>query len=406
MVRAVSAEDKRARILASAEEVFAAKGLLGSSIAEIARKAQVTDSVIYQYFKGKEDLLFSVPGATMPEVMELLEESLKGIRDAESRLSKMLWFHLRYHETHREYARLLLLECRSHKDFYRSDGYALVREYATVLLDILEDGARDGVFSKDADMRIVRDVIFGTLDFEVLSFLVTGEIEDATPDLDHILALILPMIKRRPLWQGRPADKANRILLAAEKVFGEKGFVKAKIADVAKLAEVAEGTVYEYFQNKEDLLMSIPSKRFQDHLDQLEEAFEIRTPLRKLTRLVRNHFSLYLTHRNFLRLFIIQVQLSPRFYTSEAYEIFQRYVKIIERLIEEGKAEGSFRQDVNARVFRNLFLGTFNHMALRWFVLGKEPDFDKMSEIDHVLELLALAVLTDESLKDSVISTD
>ena len=402
----VAAEDKRERILASAEEVFAAKGLLGSSIAEIARKAQVTDSVIYQYFKGKEDLLFSIQGSRMPEVMKLLEESLEGIRDAESRLSKMLWFHLRYNETHREFARLLLLECRSHKDFYKSDGYALVREYAGVLLRVLEDGAKDGVFRDDLDMRVVRDVIFGTVDFEVLSLLVTGEIGEASADLDDILALILPMITKRPPWQDRPADKANRILFAAEQVFGEKGFVKAKIADVAKLAQVAEGTVYEYFQNKEDLLMSIASKRFQDHLNHLDEAFEIRTPLRKLIRLVRNHFSLYLTNRNFLRLFIIQVQLSPRFYTSKAYRIFRRYVRIIELAVEEGKAEGSFRQDVNSRVFRNLFLGTFNHMALRWFVLGQEPDFDKMREIDQVLELLAMAVLTDESLKNSVISSD
>jgi TetR/AcrR family fatty acid metabolism transcriptional regulator len=152
--------------------------------------------------------------------------------------------------------------------------------------------------------------------------------------------------------------------------------------------------------------MSVPSKRFQDHLDQLEEAFEIRTPLRKLISLIRNHFSLYLTNRNFLRVFIIQVQLNPRFYTSKAYEIFQRYIRVIEDVIEEGKAEGSFRPDVDPRVFRNLFLGTFNHMALRWFILGKEPDFDKMREIDRVIALLSLAVLSEESLKNTIISTD
>ncbi len=171
----MSNQDKKQRILEAAEQVFAQKGLSGASVAEIARQAEVTDSVIYQFFKGKEDLLFSIPGARMPHVFNLLEESLQGIRDAESRLSKMVWFHLRYHETHTGFARLLLLDCRSHKDFYRSEAYELVREYAGVMLRLLEDGVRDGNFRNDVDMRLVRDMIFGTLDFEDLGFLVTGE---------------------------------------------------------------------------------------------------------------------------------------------------------------------------------------------------------------------------------------
>ncbi len=394
----MSNQDKKQRILEAAEQVFAQKGLSGASVAEIARQAEVTDSVIYQFFKGKEDLLFSIPGARMPGVFSLLEESLQGIRDAESRLSKMIWFHLRYHETHTGFARLLLLDCRSHKDFYRSESYELVREYAGVMLRLLEDGVRDGNFRDDIDMRLVRDMIFGTLDFEDLGFLVTGETVDASSDLEDIMALVLPMIRKRQSGDYQPMDKANRILMAAEKTFAEKGFIKAKVADVARLAEVAEGTVYEYFENKEDLLLSIPGKRFQDHMDQLDETFQTRTPLGKLRRLIKNHFSLYLTNRHFLEVFIIQIQLSPRFYSSKAYETFRRYCRVIEILIEQGKAEGVFRTDVNPRVFRNLFLGTFSHMSLRWFILNKRPETDKMLEIDQVTDLLSLSVLSEEAL--------
>jgi TetR/AcrR family fatty acid metabolism transcriptional regulator len=399
----VSTQDKKQRILEAAERVFAQKGLSGASVAEIARQAEVTDSVIYQFFKGKEDLLFSIPGALMPDVFSLLEESLQGIRDAESRLSKMIWFHLRYHETHTSFARLLLLDCRSHKDFYRSEAYELVREYAGVMLRLLEDGVKDGNFRDDIDMRLVRDMIFGTLDFEDLGFLVTGETADASSDLEDIMALVLPMIQKRQSGGYQTMDKAGRILLAAEKTFAEKGFSKAKVADVARLAEVAEGTVYEYFANKEDLLLSIPGKRFQDHMDQLDETFQTRTPLGKLRRLIKNHFSLYLTNRHFLEVFIIQIQLSPRFYSSKAYETFRRYCRVIEILVEEGKAEGAFRADVNARVFRNLFLGTFSHMTLRWFILNKRPEIDKMHEIDQVTDLLSLSVLSEEALNKGAV---
>ena len=67
------------KILAAAEEVMSQKGFASSSISEIARKANVTDSVIYQYFKGKQDLLFSVPGEKLKKQLVLLKEHLAGM---------------------------------------------------------------------------------------------------------------------------------------------------------------------------------------------------------------------------------------------------------------------------------------------------------------------------------------
>ncbi|MBW2114770.1 MAG: TetR/AcrR family transcriptional regulator, partial [Deltaproteobacteria bacterium] len=64
----------------------------------------------------------------------------------------------------------------------------------------------------------------------------------------------------------------------------------------------------------------------------------------------------------------------------------------IEEIIEDGKSQGSFRSDVNARVFRNMFLGTFSHLALRWVILGESDDADKMQEIEKVTDLLCSAV--------------
>ena len=86
------------KILAAAEEVMSQKGFASSSISEIARKANVTDSVIYQYFKGKQDLLFSVPGEKLKNQLALLKEHLAGIPDVQSQLQKVMWLQLRYHD--------------------------------------------------------------------------------------------------------------------------------------------------------------------------------------------------------------------------------------------------------------------------------------------------------------------
>jgi TetR/AcrR family transcriptional regulator, fatty acid metabolism regulator protein len=381
------------QILDAAEEIMSEKGPQNSSIAEIAKKASIADSLIYNYFQGKEDLLFSIPGRRMEEVLKNLAEQLQGIPDPISRLSKMIWFHLYFNDTYRGYARLLLLECRSKRNFYQHKAYTLIRHYAGVLLGILEDGAENNAFRSDVDMRLVRDMIFGVLDWEGLSCLAAQEIKETVPDLESILSLILPMINVKE--SHIDLDKPTRILRSAESVFAEKGYLQATISEIARMASVSEGTIYEYFDNKDDLLFSIPEQRFKEHISALDEIFELKTPLRKLRRFIRYHFYLYMTEPNFVKVFLLHIQFSQRFYGSQVYKTFKHYTKIIEDVLEEGKRDRSIRANVNTRVFKNLFLGTFSHMALRWLIL-EEAVTDKMKEIDEAVLLLCRAVASAE----------
>ena len=386
MTHSIKAEDKRMRILTAAEEVMSQKGLSDSTISEIASKARVSDSVIYQYFKGKEELLFSIPAERMKEVLELLDEQLQGIRDPESRLRKMIWFHLKYNDTHPGYSRILLLECRSSREFYKTSAYQLIREYAKVLLKL---GVDDGSFRPDVDIRLMRDIILGTLDWETISCLASAEINESVSDLEDIMTLVHATVSPRVQTER---TKLDRILLSAERVFAQRGFTKATISEIARMAGVADGTVYDYFQNKEDLLLSIPMKRFEKHLEELPETFHIQSPLRKLRRFIKYYFSLFLNEREFLEVFLLHIQLNKRFYGSEAFESFRNYFRAVEDIIEEGKKDGSFNNSANARVFRNMFLGTFSHLALRWTILRTESDTDKMQEIEQVTDLLSGAL--------------
>ena len=102
-----------------------------------------------------------------------------------------------------------------------------------------------------------------------------------------------------------------------------------------------------------------------------------------------------MTEPNFVKVFLLHIQLSQRFYGSHVYKTFQQYTKTITDVLEEGKKDGSIRSNVNVRVFKNLFLGAFSHMALRWLILGEEAETDKMKEIDEVVLLLSRAVAID-----------
>lgn len=156
---------------------------------------------------------------------------------------------------------------------------------------------------------------------------------------------------------------------------------------------MAEGTVYEYFRNKEALLFSIADHQFRNHVKKLTKVFEAKTPLRKLQRLISYHFFLYLTQRDFLKVFLLHVQLNRRFYSSDFNDTYRHYTDIVELILEEGKKDGSIRADINNRVFRNLFLGAFSHMALRWLMFDQKTEADRIKEIDELVLLLSRAVV-------------
>lgn len=375
----------------AAQEVLSQKGLHDGTISEIAQKAGVTDSVIYHHFKNKEDLLFSVIGLHFEEIMARSEEQLGGILEPISRLSKMIWFNLNYCDKNQLYARLMLFECRSNRNFYQHEAYQLIRRISGTILSILENGIKVGVFRDDVDMRIVRDLILGTLDLEVINSLAAKEMDRSAQDVQEIMVLVRAMIEFAPDRSEKIMNKATLIFQAAEGVFSEKGYNQSTISEIARQAGVAEGTVYEYFKNKTDLLFSVPKLRFQEHLEALKEVFEVRTPVRKLRRFIRHHFLLYTTKPDFLKMFLLNVQFNQLFYSSEAYLLYKEYTGIVDLVLEEGKQDGSIRKDVNNRVFKNLFFGGFSHLTLRWLFLEPES-FGKSKEIDEVVNLLTRAV--------------
>ena len=382
--------ETKARILAAAEELIAESGIESTTISTIARKANVADSLLYQHFKGKQDLLFSVAYLKIQQSIELMKEQLQGIRDAESKLSRMVWSGLHYLDQNPGYTRILLFECRSNREFYTSQGHELLRKHSHIMVDILKEGAQNNLFRPDLDMNLVRDIIYGTMDAEAISCMAGGEIEKNVHDFDAVMALILPMIT---VGKGvAEPNKRELILDAAENVFSENAFAKATIAQVAQVAGVAEGTIYDHFKSKDDLLFSVAARGFDEHLKGLPQVFEVKTPARKLRRLLRYHFMIYSTNRRFLKVFLTQILFNLAFYKSSAYEGFKLYISEIEDIIEEGKRVGAFREDVNARVFRNMFLGAFSFMAIRWLLVGDNRPYDKMTEIDHLVDLLTRAV--------------
>jgi len=154
--------------------------------AEIAKKAKVTEALIYKYFEDKRGLLHQVLKEYLEQYLVQFEMDLKGIKGALNKIRKLIWGHINVYSSNRVFAKILFLEVRNHLDYYQSDTYQLIRTYSQILLEIIEEGVRNGEIRSDLPSKLIRQVIFGSIEHVCLTGVIfNGEIspDDLTDDL-------------------------------------------------------------------------------------------------------------------------------------------------------------------------------------------------------------------------------
>ena len=176
--------------------------------------------------------------------------------------------------------------------------------------------------------------------------------------------------KRQPA-QGR----RERILDVARDLFEEKGYQGATTAQIAAAAGVPEGTLFEDFRTKRDLVFAVLERDIEVYLDFLELQLRgIEGALNRIRKLIWSHFYTWRRRRFIARFLILEVRQDPGFYQSHAHDLMQRYDEDLMGLIKEGIEEGSIRADANAETVRSVIFGGIEQMALHWAL--KEEPFD------------------------------
>lgn len=385
---------KKTQILKAAEKIMGKKGM-DSRISEIAELAGINQSVLYHYYKNKEDLLFSVAEEHLVKMRNELEDQLFGIKDPESKLRKLLWFRISYLDKNRDFAELYLFECRSNLNFYKHSAFNRTLWFMAKLSEIIKEGMESGDFRKNINIWLVRDTFFGLMDLINIETLINKKspLEDS---YEKITSLVVSMVIKQNTQPLR--DKKHRIIGAAEKIFAKEGYKKAKIQDIASKAGVADGTVYDYFKNKEDLLFSTlgdgfkqsPLKKgFQNHLP--TKKHHVNT-MEKLEKFIRNHFLMCLTQPSFVKVLILHGIYNKHFYRSDAYVEFYEYIKTVHPILEKAKTEGLIRKDTDIQIFVKMIMGAFSHITLRWEISESSVNIDKVGEINEMVRILTNAI--------------
>ena len=162
--------------------------------------------------------------------------------------------------------------------------------------------------------------------------------------------MALTATRRAPALAGRAdkADKRDAILRAAIETFAARGFFNAQVADVARAAGVAAGTVYLYFRGKDDLLISIFERTMKEAIAEGRESVAGKAgPLERLREIAALHLGRLGRDRDLAVVFQIELRQSTKFMERFSTTHLREYLGLIRDVIAEGQAKGVFRKQIN-----------------------------------------------------------
>lgn len=186
---------------------------------------------------------------------------------------------------------------------------------------------------------------------------------------------------------GRSPEKYQRILDAAIAVIAEKGFFQSRVAAIAERAGVADGTIYLYFKNKEQILMAAIDSAFAAFLERARRELAPDVgPGEKLRRLARLHLETLGANRGIAVVFQTELRQSAKFLAQFSRRNLAEYFDLIRAVVREGQRAGVFRGEVSDKIATNCFFGALDEMVTSWML--SERDYPLAGAADVVVDVI------------------
>ena len=199
MSNKLSKEDSRSRIIKAATKLFAENGYQQTTIAEIAKMVGLAEGSIYEHFRGKEDILLTIPDVWVNRAIQELELQLLGIQGAINKLRKFLWWYMHYIESEPLTAKVVFLFLKTNPNFIQTEVYPNVKTFYSYLTKIFEEGRETGELMQDLNPFIARATFLGTIEHLVIRWLLKGRIYSLFDNLeDTFNVLVEGLREHRP----------------------------------------------------------------------------------------------------------------------------------------------------------------------------------------------------------------
>ena len=176
--------------------------------------------------------------------------------------------------------------------------------------------------------------------------------------------------------RNKSNEKYYRIINAATKIFAKKGFFQAKISDIAREAQVADGTIYLYFENKDDILISLFEEQMELVLDNMRAQISNEADAaKKIEKFALTHLKLIEENRDMAEIIQVELRHSSKFMKEYKNEKFSEYLNIIDEIIRAGQEKGLFTKEISPSIAKRAFFGALDEMT-RFWVLSSSRRYD------------------------------
>ena len=210
--------------------------------------------------------------------------------------------------------------------------------------------------------------------------------------INHSQMPVATSARRAPRSQ-HTGDKRALILRAATKLFARRGFFNAQVADVAREAGVAAGTVYLYFQSKDDLLISIFERTMHEGLEAGRQALAgVSDPVERLRRLARVHLERLGQDRDLAVVFQVELRQSTKFMERFSSTLLQDYLHAIRNAVADAQTAGRFRREVSPTFAAKMLYGALDEMATNWILSRRR--YALAAQADEVVDLFVHGMTT------------
>ncbi|WP_400164240.1 TetR/AcrR family transcriptional regulator [Brevibacillus sp. TJ4] len=184
----------------------------------------------------------------------------------------------------------------------------------------------------------------------------------------------------------KTGEKYQAIIDAAVRVIAQQGYHNAQVSKIAKEAKVADGTIYLYFENKDDILISLFNEKMGHFIETCRQRIMEQTSTeQKLYVLVHAHLSQLSQDQDLAKVTQIELRQSNQEISVGIGNVMKQYFNLIDEVIGEGIATGVFRTDLDVRMTRKMIFGTLDEVTTSWVM--KQCKYDLVSHVDPIHNL-------------------
>jgi TetR/AcrR family fatty acid metabolism transcriptional regulator len=170
---------------------------------------------------------------------------------------------------------------------------------------------------------------------------------------------------------SKSEDKHQRIIKAALKVFAKKGFYNSRVSEIAKEAEVADGTIYLYFKNKDDILISVFETEMMKMISNMKkELSKCHDPVEKIRIFAFQHLNMITENQEWAEVAQVELRQSSKFMREYVKDHYTDYINIFAYIIREGQEKGIFKEGINTGIAKRYSVEESSEQISDMFIEG------------------------------------